>query len=116
MFFEAMQSSDLTPRQYAVLVAVAAQEDLSQTEIVEATGIDGSALADIVKRLVTRRLLARRRAKRDARAYSVNLTAAGRSIVHLPRQNWSSPGRDPGIVQSTRTRVRDELGAQTCKP
>ena len=81
LFIEAIQGAEVTPRQFAVLVAVANQEALNQTEIVEATGIDRSTLADIVKRLVKRGLLARRRSKEDARANSVNLTAAGRSMV-----------------------------------
>jgi DNA-binding MarR family transcriptional regulator len=40
--------TELTPRQYAVLAAAAASEDLSQTALVDATGIDRSTLADIV--------------------------------------------------------------------
>ena len=81
MFFKEMEGSDLTPRQYAVLVVLAQHENASQTDIVNATGIDRSTLADIVKRLVDRGLLARKRSKLDARAYSVKLTAAGRSAL-----------------------------------
>ena len=69
IFAKEMGRSDLTPRQYAVLVVLAAHENSSQTDIVNATGIDRSTLADIVKRLVDRGLLARRRSKLDARAY-----------------------------------------------
>lgn len=81
LFATEMQGSDLTPRQYAVLVVLAEHENASQTDIVNATGIDRSTLADIVKRLVDRGLLARRRSKLDARAYSVRLTAAGQSAL-----------------------------------
>lgn len=73
--------TDLTPRQFAVLAAAAAEEDLSQTALVDATGIDRSTLADIVRRLVERGLLARRRTKTDARMYAVKLTAAGHSAM-----------------------------------
>ena len=73
--------TDLTPRQFAVLSTVAQTEDVSQTSIVDATGIDRSTLADIVRRLVERGLLARRRTKQDARMYAVRLSAAGRAAV-----------------------------------
>jgi DNA-binding MarR family transcriptional regulator len=73
--------SDLTPRQFAVLMTVAKAEDVSQTALVDATGIDRSTLADIVRRLVERGLLVRRRTKQDARMYAVRLSAAGRATI-----------------------------------
>lgn len=72
---------DLTPRQYAVLVTVSQNEGLSQTDLVQKTGIDRSTLADIVRRMLTKGLLLRRRTKQDARAYSVKLTDAGWDIL-----------------------------------
>jgi DNA-binding MarR family transcriptional regulator len=71
----------LTPRQLAVLMAVAANEGLSQTDLVEATGVDRSTLADIVRRLKEKGLLQRRRTKEDARAYAVRLTEEGRRVL-----------------------------------
>jgi DNA-binding MarR family transcriptional regulator len=73
--------TDLTPRQFAVLMTVAKAEDVSQTALVDATGIDRSTLADIVRRLVERGLLARKRTKQDARMYAVRLSAAGRAAI-----------------------------------
>lgn len=73
--------ADLTPRQLAVLMAVAANEGASQTNLVNATGIDRSTLADIVKRLVRKSLLQRRRTREDARAYAVKLTEDGRRVL-----------------------------------
>ena len=81
MFAQKTGKSDLTPRQFAVLNTVAKVEDVSQTGLVEATGIDRSTLADIVRRLVERGLLTRKRTKQDARMYAVRLSAAGRSAV-----------------------------------
>ncbi len=51
----------VTQRQYAVLSAVAAQEGLTQTDLVRATGIDRSTLADLVARMIGKGLLARQR-------------------------------------------------------
>lgn len=73
--------SDLTPRQFAVLRAVSHAEDVSQTALVDVTGIDRSTLADIVRRLVGRGLLSRKRTKQDARMYAVRLSAAGRHAI-----------------------------------
>jgi DNA-binding MarR family transcriptional regulator len=77
IFSEESRAGGLTPRQFAVLVAVAEQEGLTQTELVEQTGIDRSTLADIVARLLSRSLIQRRRAKDDGRAYAIKLSAQG---------------------------------------
>ncbi len=79
MFAQEMKGSNLTPRQFAVLLVLSQHDSASQTDIVGRTGIDRSTLADIVKRLVMRGLLARRRSKSDARAYAVRLTPAGQA-------------------------------------
>lgn len=72
-----MGTGELTPRQFAVLVTVSLNEGLSQTNLVERTGIDRSTLADIVRRMLKKGLLQRRRTKEDARAYAVKLTDEG---------------------------------------
>jgi len=71
----------LTPRQLAVLMTVAENEGLSQTGIVDRTGVDRSTLADLVKRLKGRGLLQRQRSRQDARAYVVKLTEKGRRVL-----------------------------------
>jgi DNA-binding MarR family transcriptional regulator len=70
----------LTPRQFAILQAVAEADGLSQTGIMAATGIDRSSTADLVGRLVSHGWLHRRRTKRDARLYAVRLTPEGRRV------------------------------------
>jgi len=71
------RESGLTPRQFAVLMTVAEEEGLTQTDLVDRTGIDRSTLADIVARLLARGLIHRRRAKEDGRAYAIKLTSQG---------------------------------------
>ena len=73
----------LTPRQYIILQAVAEADGLRQTDIMAATGIDRSSIADLVKRLVAHGWLRRRRTKRDARAYAVRLTSEGRRVLAM---------------------------------
>jgi DNA-binding MarR family transcriptional regulator len=83
IFHAEMKDGDLTPRQLAVLVTVAQNEGLSQTGLVDRTGIDRSTLADIVRRLQRKGLLHRRRTKEDARAYAVKLTDEGRRVLRV---------------------------------
>ncbi len=81
MFSHETSGAELTPRQFTVLAAMESLESASQTQIVDATGIDRSTLADIVKRLVKRGLLSRRRSRSDARAYVVRLTPDGKAML-----------------------------------
>ena len=71
-------ASGLTPRQYVVLTAVAAYEGQTQTDLVKATGIDRSTLADMIARMIDNGLLDRERTRGDGRANSVTLTTAGK--------------------------------------
>lgn len=70
---------DLTLRQFAVLAALAERADLTQTDLVRATGIDRSTLADMVTRMEKRQLVARERSASDKRAKLVRLTKSGRA-------------------------------------
>lgn len=81
IFQAEMASGEVTPRQFAVLVTVSQNEGLSQTDLVEKTGIDRSTLADIVRRMLKKSLLQRRRTKEDARAYAVKLTDEGWRVL-----------------------------------
>lgn len=81
IFQSKLGTTDLTPRQFAVLVTVSQNEGLSQTQLVDKTGIDRSTLADIVRRMLKKSLLQRRRTREDARAYAVKLTDEGWRIL-----------------------------------
>ena len=64
--------------QAMLITAIAENPGASQTKLVEVTGIDRSTLADVMRRLLHRRLVQRKRTKEDARAYAVDVTDAGR--------------------------------------
>jgi DNA-binding MarR family transcriptional regulator len=83
LFARHVADSELTPRQFAVLQAVADKSGLSQTDIMAATGIDRSSTAELVRRLVTNGCLQRRRTRRDARIYAVRITARGRDMLAI---------------------------------
>lgn len=71
----------ITQRQYAVLAAAAAQDGATQADLVRATGIDRSTLADMAARMITKGLLARERSTLDGRANAIRITDAGRAAL-----------------------------------
>lgn len=75
----------LTQRQFAVLEAVSMKSGLTQTDLVRATGIDRSTLADLVSRMTTKGLLDRERSTLDARAKAVRLSDAGQAALDAAR-------------------------------
>lgn len=124
LFTEEVIEGGLTPRQYAVLVAVSLDEGLSQTDVVERTGIDRSTLADIVRRMLKKGLVSRRRTRNDARVYSVKLTDAGRDALRAaqPAANHADerllaalePAKRDEFMESLNTIVR-AIGPQNGK-
>jgi len=79
-FSEATGGVEITQRQFAVLCAVRAKEGLTQTQLVQATGIDRSTLAELVSRMASKGLLLREKAPGDARANAVRFTDEGRAL------------------------------------
>ena len=84
-FASAFADTGLTPRQLAVLVIVAEREGTNQVGLVDATGIDRSTTADLVRRLMRKGLLARRRARHDARSNVLRLTDEGKAMLSTLR-------------------------------
>lgn len=80
-YVEEAGAGSVTQRQHAVLAAVAAREGAAQADLVAATGVDRSTLADMVARMLDKGLLARERSNLDARANAVTLTEAGRAAL-----------------------------------
>lgn len=93
----------LTQRQFAVLEAVAAKSGLTQTELVKATGIDRSTLADLVARMTTKGLLERERSTLDARAMAVRLSPAGTEALSAARPKvLAADRRIIGLISKSR--------------
>ena len=74
-----------TQRQFAVLEAVSLKSGLTQTDLVRATGIDRSTLADMVARMTAKGLLEREKSAIDARAKAVRLSEAGQAALEAAR-------------------------------
>lgn len=78
---DAAGPSALTQRQFTVLAAASHAEGLTQNDLVRATGIDRSTLADLVARLLAKGLLLRERSATDGRANTVRLSDAGHDAL-----------------------------------
>ncbi len=76
---------ELTKQQFTVLAALESNEGVSQTALVEMTGIDRSTLAEMVRRMLERGLLSRERTEKDARANAVAITTNGRKALRIAR-------------------------------
>jgi DNA-binding MarR family transcriptional regulator len=72
---------DITLRQFAVLAAIAEKPGRSQTDLVGATGVDRSTLADMITRMEKRGWILRVTAADDARANAVTLASGGRAAL-----------------------------------
>jgi DNA-binding MarR family transcriptional regulator len=90
VFAAEIGDSDLTPSQLAVLVTVARNEGLSQTDLTKRTSIDRSTITEVVKRMQRKGLLQRRRTKHDTRAYAVRLSAAVNRVVRAASNSYLS--------------------------
>lgn len=85
IYAEELGPDGVTQRQYAVLEAAAQGTGLTQTELVRATGIDRSTLADLVARMTAKGLLERERSALDARAKVVRVGPAGLTALEAAR-------------------------------
>ena len=127
LFQSELGSDDLTPRQYAILLTVAVNEGVSQTQLVGLTGVDRSTLADVVRRMLRKGWLQRRRTRDDARAYAVKLTGEGNRVLKaydplarrvderilaiLPAQQRDRFMQDLNAIIQVLTRGREKVAA-----
>jgi DNA-binding MarR family transcriptional regulator len=81
IFMEEIGPTRLTPRQFALLLILAQRPGLTQTALVEETGIDRSTVGDMIDRLVGRGLVRRRRSGRDQRANTLAILPAGTAAL-----------------------------------
>jgi DNA-binding MarR family transcriptional regulator len=81
IFTEEVADKELTPPQFALLVALHRSPGADQISLSREVGIDRSTVADVVGRLRARGLVSRARDVRDARRNTVRLTTQGTTLV-----------------------------------
>ncbi len=100
-FVDTMATVDVRPGQFSVLLLIAINPGVSQTEISEALGIKPTNLAVLLNGLQARGLTERRRGAADKRAHALHLTAAGKTLMRKLDE----------LVQQHEARVTANLGA-----
>ncbi len=93
VYAEELGTDGPTQRQFAVMEAVSVKEGLTQTDLVKATGIDRSTLADLVSRMTAKGLLTRERSTLDARAKAVRLSPEGQALLDAARPKVEAADR-----------------------
>jgi len=107
--FAQLAHADITLRQFALLAAIAEKPGTSQSDLVRATGIDRSTLADMMNRMEKRGLVERATSEADGRANAVSLAPAGQSILHASTQH--ARAADAAILDLLpKTKARSFLG------
>jgi MarR family transcriptional regulator, temperature-dependent positive regulator of motility len=72
---------DLTPVQYAALVAVSTNPAIDQVTLAGLIAYDRTTITGVVDRLVQKGLVARQESRRDRRARELKITDAGRRAL-----------------------------------
>lgn len=85
--FANLVGDSISLRQFALLAAISEQPGLSQSDLVRATGIDRSTLADMMAKMETRGWVLRTPSTSDGRAYSVLLGQAGGTVLSATAQH-----------------------------
>jgi MarR family transcriptional regulator, lower aerobic nicotinate degradation pathway regulator len=81
IFVAETKSFDITPVQYASLLAMQLQPGIDQTTLMEAIAFDLSTIGEVVGRLEGKGLVKRRVSPKDRRAKVLYITAAGRRLL-----------------------------------
>jgi DNA-binding MarR family transcriptional regulator len=76
---------ELTKQQFTLLAALEHHDGVSQTVLVDITGIDRSTLAEMVRRMLEKGLLSRERTEEDQRANAVAISPSGRKALRSAR-------------------------------
>ena len=81
IFVAETKSFDITPVQYASLLAVQLHPGIDQTALMEVVAFDLSTIGEVVGRLESKGLVKRLISPRDRRARVLYITAAGRRLL-----------------------------------
>jgi MarR family transcriptional regulator, lower aerobic nicotinate degradation pathway regulator len=81
IFVEECSEFDLTPVQYAALVAIRTHPGIDATRLSAVIAFDRSTLGNVIERLEVKRLIERKPAAQDKRVKLLYLTKAGTSLL-----------------------------------
>jgi MarR family transcriptional regulator, lower aerobic nicotinate degradation pathway regulator len=81
IFVEECKTFDLTPVQYAALVAIRSHPGIDATRLSAVIAFDRSTLGSVIERLEGKRLVARKPSREDKRTKLLYLTSAGETLL-----------------------------------
>lgn len=81
IFFEGLKGHQLTPTQFAVLVKIEDEGEVSQNRLGRLTAMDPATILGVVKRLQERRLIDAKADPTDGRRSLWHLSDAGRQLL-----------------------------------
>src|SRR4051794_23608177 len=82
IFVEECRAYDLTPVQYAALVAIRTHPGIDATRLSAVIAFDRSTLGNVIERLETKTYVERKPARKDKRVKLLTLTKAGVALLH----------------------------------
>jgi DNA-binding MarR family transcriptional regulator len=80
-FIQTLESIDVRPAQYSVLVVIGANPNLSQSDVAQLLGIERARLVRLLDRLERRGLVRRLAAPNDRRSNALQLTRSGQQLL-----------------------------------
>jgi DNA-binding MarR family transcriptional regulator len=81
LFVEECRAFDLTPVQYAALVAIHTHPGIDATRLSAVIAFDRSTLGNVIERLESKKLIERRPSSADKRVKLLHLTRSGTTIL-----------------------------------
>jgi DNA-binding MarR family transcriptional regulator len=82
IFVEECRAQDLTPVQYAALVAIQTHPGIDATRLSAVIAFDRSTLGNVIERLETKAHVERKPSREDKRVKLLYLTKAGAALLH----------------------------------
>jgi DNA-binding MarR family transcriptional regulator len=81
LFVSETSGFEITPVQYAALLAVSLHPGIDQTALVNIIACDRSTIGDVTARLVAKKLVRRAKGENDGRTKVLHVTAAGQRLL-----------------------------------
>jgi DNA-binding MarR family transcriptional regulator len=82
IFVEECKAFDLTPVQYAALIAIHTHPGIDATRLSAVIAFDRSTLGNVIERLESKKLIERKPSPEDKRVKLLYLTKAGAALLH----------------------------------
>lgn len=81
IFAHTFQDKEITPRQKAALILIYQAPGISQKDLSKKLAMDRNTVAEMVRRMVERKLITRRQSAEDARAYELFICNIGVELL-----------------------------------